>query len=43
MALHASEYYAVYLNLARIQNRPLATLDKSLIRAAESIGVEVFT
>jgi len=42
MALHASEYYGVYPNLARVQNRPLATLDNSLIRAVE-YGVEVFT
>ena len=41
--LYLSAYDAVYLNFARIQNRPLATLDKSLIRAAKSTGVEVFS
>ena len=39
MALHASEYCGVYPNLARVQNRPLATLDNSLIRAAEIRGL----
>ena len=41
--LYLSAYDAVYLNFARIQNRPLATFDKSLIRAAKNTGVEVFT
>ena len=41
--LYLSAYDAVYLNCARVQNQPLATLNKSLIRAAENTGVEVFT
>jgi len=42
-SLPLSAYDAAYLNFACVQNRPLATLDKSLIRAAQKIGVEVFS
>jgi predicted nucleic acid-binding protein len=35
-----SAYDATYLRVAMVTGEPLATLDKSLIRAASAVGVE---
>lgn len=39
---HLSAYDSVYLDLARHEGLPLATLDRSLLAAAKQAGVNVF-
>ena len=40
-AFHLSAYEAVYLDLARTQSLPLATLDSALREAATRAGVDI--
>jgi len=42
-AFQLSAYDALYLNLARIEGLPLATLDRALLTAAKRAGVEIFS